>query len=250
VIADRPEDLLAGLVPAGVAVAESFGDGPLGQSAQIGPHVDLYPEEASAVATAAENRRREFVAVRRCARSALAAFGVPPAAVPPDVDAAEPWARRAPVWPPGITGSMTHCNGYRAAVVAPRELLLSVGVDAEPHEALQAGVLERVSLDEERAMVARLGAARPDVAWGRLLFSAKESVFKAWYPLTRAWLGFHECQVEITLDGELHAVLRVPGPEVAGVRLSGFAGRWRALPTHLATAISVPAVSEGQAAAR
>jgi enterobactin synthetase component D / holo-[acyl-carrier protein] synthase len=228
-------------MPAGVAVAESFG---------AGAPTELYPEEALAVARAAENRRREFAAVRHCARSALAALGVPPVAVPAELDAPEPWARRAPVWPPGITGSMTHCDGYRAAVAARQELLLAVGIDAEPHDALHAGVLDRVSLAEERVMLAALAARRPDVAWDRLLFSAKESVYKAWYPLTRAWLGFEECRVEITADGELRAVLLVPGPEVAGVRLGEFAGRWRALPRHLATMITVPAVSGGPVAAR
>jgi 4'-phosphopantetheinyl transferase EntD len=232
-VADRSGGLLAGLLPAGVAVVESFGDM---------PEADLLPEEAAAVAGAGERRRREFAAVRGCARAALAALDVPPVAVPPDVGAAPAWARRAPLWPNGVTGSMTHCDGYRAAVVARREVLAAVGVDAEPHGRLPGGVRNRVTLGEERAMLAGLAAERDDIAWDRVLFSAKESVFKAWFPLAQRWLGFEECRVELGVDGSVRAALLVPGPVVDGVRIGVFDGRWRALGTHVATAIAVPAV--------
>jgi 4'-phosphopantetheinyl transferase EntD len=230
--ADGSRQLLAGLLPEGAAVAESFGDG---------PEADLHPEEAAAVAGAAERRRREFAAVRACARVALAALGVPPVSVPPDVGAEQAWARRAPVWPEGVTGSMTHCDGYRAAAVSRLDVLASVGVDAEPHDRLPAGVRERVTLGEERTMLAALAAERDDVAWDRVLFSAKESVFKAWFPLAQRWLGFEECRVELDVDGGVRASLLVPGPVVGGVRIGVLQGRWRALPTHVGTVIAVPA---------
>ena len=231
--ADGSGGLLAGLLPPGAVVAESFGDEPDGH---------LFPEEAAAVAGAAEKRRREFAAVRACARTALAGLGLPPVAVPPDAGAASAWARRAPLWPAGVTGSMTHCDGYRAAVVARREVLASVGVDAEPHGPLPDGVRDRVTLREERAMLEALAAERGEVAWDRLLFSAKESVFKAWFPLMERWLGFEECRVELDVDGGVRGVLLVPGPEVAGVRIEVLHGRWTARPTHVATAVTVPAV--------
>ncbi|HEY3692789.1 MAG TPA: hypothetical protein VGL46_21300 [Pseudonocardiaceae bacterium] len=47
-----------------------------------------------------------------------------------------PGERRKPVWPPGVVGSLTHCTGYRAAAVAHRRGVLTVGIDAEPHEPL------------------------------------------------------------------------------------------------------------------
>jgi 4'-phosphopantetheinyl transferase EntD len=233
-VTDGSGQLLAGLLPAGVAVAESFGDE---------PEADLHPEEAAAVAGAAERRRREFAAVRACARTALAALGVPPVAVPPDVGAEKAWARRAPVWPEGVTGSMTHCDGYRAAAVTRRDVLAAVGVDAEPHGRLPDGVLDRVTLGAERAMLAALAAESEDVAWDRVLFSAKESVFKAWFPLAQRWLSFEECRVELDVDGTVRATLLVPGPVVDGVRLGVLRGRWRALRTHVGTAVAVPAVA-------
>jgi 4'-phosphopantetheinyl transferase EntD len=232
--ADGTRELLVGLLPAGVAVAESFGEEPEG---------NLYPEEAAAVAGAAQRRRREFAAVRACARTALVALGVSPVAVPPDLGAAQAWARRAPLWPDGVTGSMTHCDGYRAAVVARRELVAAVGVDAEPHSGLRDGVRDRITVGEERVMLAALAAERDDVAWDRVLFSAKESVFKAWFPLAQRWLGFEECRIELQVDGGIRATLLVPGPVLDSVRIGVLAGRWRALRTHVATAIVVPAVA-------
>jgi 4'-phosphopantetheinyl transferase EntD len=231
-VSDRWQPLLAGLVPVGVRVAEAFG--PAEPAA-------LFPEEAAAVATAPERRRREFAAVRGCARAALVDLGVPAAAVPPAREASEAWARRAPVWPDGIAGSMTHCRGYRAAAVARRDVVASLGVDAEPHGPLPGRVLDRVTLTQERDMLLERAAERDDVAWDRVLFSAKESVFKAWFPLTRRWLRFEECRVDLRADGTLRATLLVPGPTVGGVRVEGFDGRWRALARHVATVVAMPA---------
>jgi 4'-phosphopantetheinyl transferase EntD len=131
--------------------------------------------------------------------------------------------------------------------------LVTVGVDAEPHEALPPDVLGTISLPEERVSLARLAAARPQIHWDRLLFSAKEAVYKSWFPLTRRWLGFEEASVVFDpgpgpdLDpgpdagrpGSFYARLLVPGPVVAGVSLSGFAGRWMVRDGLLFTAIAL-----------
>ena len=54
-----------------------------------------------------------------------------------------------------------------------------LGLDAEPNEALPDGVLDMIALEDEKARLAELTAAAPAVCWDRLLFSAKESVYKA-----------------------------------------------------------------------
>ncbi|MGH3416365.1 MAG: 4'-phosphopantetheinyl transferase family protein, partial [Actinocrinis sp.] len=121
-------------------------------------------------------------------RQGLARLGRPPAPILPG-------DHGAPQWPDGVVGSMTHCAGYRAAVVANRADLITIGVDAEPHDALPPEVLDTVTLPEERAQLARLVARHPGVHWDRLLFSAKESVYKAWFPLTRRWLDFDQAGI-------------------------------------------------------
>ena len=192
-----------------------------------------------------QKRRLEFTTVRHCARAALVRLGVAPVAILPG-------HRGAPQWPAGIVGSMTHCAGYRAAVVARSEELATIGVDAEPHEALPPEVLTTVTVPEERERLERLAAREPSVHWDRLLFSAKESVYKAWFPLTGRWLDFEEASVDFGTpereSGSFYARLLVPGPVVAGVTLLGFTGHWLVRDGLLFTAIAVAA--DGSSAER
>jgi 4'-phosphopantetheinyl transferase EntD len=186
-----------------------------------------------------EKRRREFTAVRACARQAMDKLGVPPQPVLPG-------ERGAPRWPHGLLGSMTHCQGYCAAALARVDELASLGIDAEPHDRLPDGVLDATALPAEQTRLRALARSHPSVHWDRLLFSAKESVYKAWFPLTGRWLDFLEADIEIdpgaTSDasGTFHARLLVPGPLVDGRRVEVFDGRWTARRDLLATAVAVP----------
>ncbi|WP_030245793.1 MULTISPECIES: 4'-phosphopantetheinyl transferase family protein [unclassified Streptomyces] len=193
----------------------------------------LFPEEEALVTRAVAKRRREFAVVRSCARRAMEKLGVPPQPILPG-------ERGAPGWPAGLTGSMTHTDGYCAAALVRATDLASLGIDAEVHGPLPEGVLPSVSLPSERECLRRLAAQRPDVHWDRLLFSAKESVYKAWFPLTGKWLDFTEADIELTADGGFRAALLVPGPLVGGRRLDHFDGRWAAGRGLVATAIAVP----------
>jgi 4'-phosphopantetheinyl transferase EntD len=199
------------LVPAS-ASAEMFHDAP--ESA-------MFSAEAAAVAGAVDERRREFGTVRYCARQALRQLGVPAGPILPDVD-------RAPRWPAGVVGSMTHCAGYRAAVVARSGDLRGVGIDAEPDAPLPRAALDLVLRDDERARLSALAEEDPGLHWDRILFCAKEAVYKAWFPLTRRWLDFPDVSVTVSPHGTFVARLEVRGPRVAGVPLKGFAGRWTA----------------------
>ncbi|MGW2375930.1 MULTISPECIES: 4'-phosphopantetheinyl transferase family protein [Kitasatospora] len=196
------------------------------------PGARLEPAEEQAVARAVDKRRREFTTVRHCARTALARLGVPYRPLVPGL-------RGAPSWPDGVIGSLTHCEGFRAAAVARAGTLASVGIDAEPALPLPEGVLESVALPFEQQRLAGLAAEHPGTPWDRILFSAKESVYKAWFPLTELWLDFHEAELDLSPDGTFAARLLVPGPVVGGRRLDGFDGRWTMRDGLLATAIAV-----------
>ena len=210
------------LLPDGVAAVEVRGHDPNG---------GLLPEEEAVLERASEKRRREFTAGRSCARRALAELRFPPAAILPGPD-------REPSWPPGAVGSITHCRDYCAAAVAPASRFRSIGIDAEVHDELPEGVLERISVPEERAWLeARSGDG---TWWETVLFSAKESVFKAWFPLARRWLGFEDACVELAPSGSFHARLLVPGPSVDGQPLAGFEGRYLVRDGLIVTAVVVP----------
>jgi 4'-phosphopantetheinyl transferase EntD len=198
-------------------------------------HASLSPEEEAALGQPVEKRRREFVTGRACARRALGALGLPEQAVP-----AGP--KGEPQWPAGVVGSITHCAGYRACAVAHESDLVTIGIDAEADEPLPDGLLPDVALPEERRRLHALSMTDPGVSWDRLLFSIKESVYKAWFPLARQWLGFEDATVTIDrLRGTFSAHLLVPGPTVGGAVLDGFAGRWLAEDGLLLTAIAMPA---------
>ncbi|GAA1265352.1 4'-phosphopantetheinyl transferase superfamily protein [Sphaerisporangium rubeum] len=216
--------MIDAILPPAVVAAESFDD----------PPAELFPEEEAAISRAVDKRRKEFATARLCARRAMAALGVPAAPVLPG-------PRGAPQWPAGVVGSMTHCDGYRAAVLGRAEHVTSVGIDAEPDGPLPPGVLGEIALPEEQEHLRALAASRPGVHWDRMLFSAKESVYKTWFPLTGRWLGFEEAVVALDpAAGSFEARLLVPGPVVDGTKVTGFAGRWLAERGLVVTAIVLP----------
>jgi 4'-phosphopantetheinyl transferase EntD len=197
------------LVPAS-ACAEMFFDV---------PESTMFSTEAAVVADAVAERRREFGTARYCARKALLQIGVPAVPVLPDADG-------APRWPAGVVGSITHCPGYRAAAVTRSSELSSIGIDAEPHAAVPREALDLIRLDEERAQLLALEDTYPSLHWDRILFCAKEAVYKAWFPLTRRWLDFADVSTTLQPDGTFWARLCVRGSRVAGLDLDVFGGRW------------------------
>ena len=202
------------LLPEVVAWAETVEDG---------GEIELFPEEQVLVAHAVEKRRREFMTGRACARLALSRLGVPVAAIASG-------EHGEPLWPAGVVGSITHCAGYRACAVARAGAVVTLGIDAEPNKPLPQGVQEEVAYGRELEFLA--GCAPPllgghEVDLARLLFSAKEAVYKAWFPLTRRWLGFEDVEVSIDLStAAFRARLLVAAPVVDGTPLSEFLGRW------------------------
>ncbi|MER7761393.1 4'-phosphopantetheinyl transferase superfamily protein [Streptomyces sp. NPDC097619] len=227
--------LVGALLPRSAVASELWQDPP-------GPPV-LFPEEERVVAAAVPARRAEFATVRLCARRALAGLGLAPGPLLPGTAG-------APRWPDGVVGTMTHCRGYRAAAVARRTDLAALGLDAEPNEPLpQPGMLELVSLPEERGQLRSLAARRPSVCWDRLLFSTKESVYKTWYPLTGRPLDFDEARIDLDPAGTFRAELLVDGPVVDGIRVTAFEGRWRTGRGVVVSAVALPPPGSAPAAA-
>jgi enterobactin synthetase component D / holo-[acyl-carrier protein] synthase len=215
------DPVIGEILPPAVAVGEAFSDD---------EPAALFPVEEEAIARAVAKRRREFATGRACARVALARLGLPPAAIPRG-------ERGDPQWPSGVVGSITHCAGYRAGAVAWRRDVQAIGLDAEPHGPLPNGVLNTVASPAEQARLAELAAADARVHWDRLLFSAKESVYKAWFPLTGQWLGFDGAAIDFDPgSGQFTARILLDDPPI-----KGFEGRWRVEGGLLATAIAVPA---------
>lgn len=196
--------------------------------------VELFPQEREALGEAVEKRRREFITARACARRALARLGMP----------ATPIAtgeRGQPLWPAGVVGSITHCAGYRACALARARDLEGLGIDAEPHAPLPAGVLAQIARPEERPRLAELARAQPAVSWDRLLFCAKEAVYKVWFPLAGCWLGFEDAT--LTLDPArrtFNARLLKPWPDVKVRFPQDLEGRWMTHEGLVLVAVALP----------
>ncbi|MFG2339577.1 4'-phosphopantetheinyl transferase [Streptomyces yangpuensis] len=200
--------MLQTILPPKVRLAQSFSNR---------ADITLFPQEAAVVANSVRKRKDEFTTVRACAREALRSLGYPPVPLLPG-------ERGAPIWPAEVVGSMTHCPGYRAAVVARQSEVMALGIDAEPNVPLPDGVLAAIARPEELAVLKVLPAGG-GTAWDRVLFSAKESVYKAWFPLTRRFLDFQDATVTIAPDGTFTSRILAPGPIVEGRPLP-FEGRW------------------------
>lgn len=152
----------------------------------------LQESEKALVSGAIDSRKAEFGDARTCAHSAIAELTGAPSLTP-----ILRGRRGMPVWPEPVIGSMTHTDGFRAAVVSPRSLVRSIGIDAELAQPLPAGVVDSISTPQERKALKSWG-----VDFGsRLLFCAKEATYKAWYPVTGKWLGFEDAQVDLHPDG-------------------------------------------------
>ncbi|MEG3629935.1 4'-phosphopantetheinyl transferase family protein [Streptomyces poriticola] len=199
--------MIVDLVPPGVELCEAYGD--RGPEAAI----SLFPAEQALLEGVSGERRREFTTVRGCARRALERLEIPAEPLVPDVSG-------APRWPRGAVGSLTHCPGYRAALVARAGEFAGLGLDAEPAEPLPPAVAARILPDAERRRpgMPALLRGHPGVPPDRLVFCAKEASYKAFSPWLGRRHGFREFVVRPRADGWFDGEL----PEGAGA----FRGRW------------------------
>ncbi|MFI2410435.1 4'-phosphopantetheinyl transferase [Streptomyces sp. NPDC018947] len=214
------------LVPAEVAARDLFGDARTHR---------LFDSERALVAGAVAERVREFTTVRWAAAQCVRRLGHAPAPLLPG-------RLGAPRWPRGLVGSLTHCAGYRAAVVARASVVSGLGIDAEPDEPLPDRVTGRVASAGELRHLAALHSAHPDVRWDRLLFCAKEAFYKLWSPVTGRWLGFDGAEVTFAPSpGDARGRGFVVRPAGAASGFPAVRGRWLARHGVLVAAIAVAA---------
>lgn len=189
----------------------------------------LLPEERAYVIAAVERRIQEFAAGRSLSR-ALIRNRLPDFAGPiPQGAAGEP------VWPRGILGSISHTRGRVVAAVASSRDYAGIGIDVEPAAPLPDGVLPFVASAREMLQLSRSSLRVAD----RVLFSAKESIFKAQYPFAGAQLAFEDVEVVVGDDGTfVGRLVGAVGDLRAGDR---FAGRWHIAEGLVMAAVVVPA---------
>lgn len=154
------------------------------RSIREGDEGHLLPEEARSIRARQPAMRRASGAARWIAHGLLADIGFDDFAIPRTPSG-------APLWPDGITGSFAHDDEMAVAAVAPVSHIGSLGIDVEPAHPLPDDLVALVATgaDVTDAVDRRLA--------GRVLFSAKEAVYKAVYPLDRQILGYEDITVDL-----------------------------------------------------
>lgn len=192
---------------------------------------ELYQDEAELLKGASPKRLYEFTAGRLCAREALRRLGIPaqPILIGP---------KREPLWPTGVVGSLTHCDGLCAAAVCRTDKYIGLGIDIETAGPLDKDMVELVCGPGEGWLQAMPEETRH--IWARVVFSAKESVYKCLFPLTRVFLEFLDISIRLNAGaGRFHARLSGPPPQpVSGI--PSFEGCFAITRGRIFTAVAIP----------
>ena len=135
-------------------------------------------------------RQVEFFAGRLCARMILDAYGL-------ERHVVATGKQREPVWPEGFVGSITHSGGYAAAIVCMSNDMVGIGIDIETiigSDARQA-MLDLVVGDRELRFLRSRGGSLDIDCLLTLVFSAKESFFKAAFPQVKRYFDFNAVEI-------------------------------------------------------
>lgn len=145
-------------------------------------------------AGASEKRRKQFLLGRRAIREALAQIGVTSS------DALGRAADGQALWPAGLTGTVAHHSDHAAAAVVPSAARLALGIDLESSYPRRGDIASRICVAEELKWLNLL----PLEERGRTIieiFSAKEAIYKALYPLHRKFFGFDAVTLTPATEG-------------------------------------------------
>jgi enterobactin synthetase component D len=203
------------ILPSGirsVAARFAYEDVPPWEAPDLGIPLPLELEDAVA------RRRAEYLTGRWCARAAVRSLL-------PEFQGQIGSRSRAPAWPPGIVGSITHTGAFACAAVAPARDAAGLGIDSET-----LGTAETIAAIRELAGAPGEGRPHPEMADDlhyTLLFSAKESVFKCLFPVARRMFWYQDARVALCpANGTFRATLLVDlGPDLPRSRT--FDGTYR-----------------------
>lgn len=176
------------------------------------------PREEALVERAVDKRKREFRAGRNAAHALFDQLGI----AHPDLLKG---TQREPAWPQGWVGSISHTQGMCAVLLASTGDASGVGLDVEQATPLNPELRDMICRPEERVQIdalrQRLGAG---LALEKLVFSAKESIHKVYFPLNYHTLDFLDARIVLDWDArsfEATIVNPEPSPRTPINRLHG-----------------------------
>ncbi|MGB8814407.1 MAG: 4'-phosphopantetheinyl transferase superfamily protein [Paracoccaceae bacterium] len=207
------------LFPPGVAVAAT------------NPRVFSAAFPGEELINAVPARQSEFSAGRAAARAAMAELGLSPATIPSRPD-------RAPDWPKGCLGSITHSKSACLAAVTRVTTLRGIGLDLEPDTPLDPNLWPTICLVDELNWLEKNEKSQQGQL-ALLIFSAKEAAYKCQYAISEQMFGFETLHVQIAQNSQsFTATFRQSiGPFSKGTPLSG---RYVQCESHILTAVTIP----------
>lgn len=157
-------------------------------------------------------RQAEFLAGRHCARNVLKNINnnLAEYVVKNGID-------RAPKWPRNLKGSISHCNGQAIAIACSDQSITGLGVDIEEiiNQEMMSQIINQVINQDESYLIERDNAEKTLIF--TIIFSVKESFFKAAYSIVKQYFDFSaiivtkinhaQSSVEFIIDKPLHTTL-------------------------------------------
>lgn len=134
-------------------------------------------------------RLGEFARGRYCAIKALEQLGITNAIIPIGEN-------RAPIWPEGIVGSISHCDSLTGAIVAKKSECISLGLDIEEIGKVTPDLWDLVFTENEKLYLFGL-SEKEKIVNSTAIFSIKEAFYKFQFPLTNFFLDFLDVEVKL-----------------------------------------------------
>ncbi len=152
----------------------------------------LHPEEEKISASLGSSKRRsEFSLGRYCAHRALSKFELGSVPILRNAET------REPCWPKAVRGSITHSEGFAAAAVGFAKDVSGIGIDLEClSRVVDFNIRRNVCVDKEREFLESLPTEQAN-RYLRIIFSAKESIFKCFFQISQTYLYFQDAEIII-----------------------------------------------------
>lgn len=164
-------------------------------------HYNILPEEEALIKNAVPKRRNEFRAGRYCARKALQQMNVSSSPILIG-------RGREPIWPIDIVGSISHSNGYCCVALTNKRYALSLGLDVELIRVVDRNVWNLICTQKELLWSLSLPFDEQN-KYLHLIFSAKESVYKCQFQVSKQWMNFHDVEISLKNGSDsFEAVIR------------------------------------------
>ncbi len=161
-------------------------------------------EESFLSARAYEKKKLEFALGREAAHMALREIGIEGGPAVLRGTGGEP------LWPLGVAGSISHCYPWSVAVVGQHSNDLAVGIDLESVDRLREIDIRNLICSDKELQWVQAGQIRERLL---MVFSAKEAVYKALFPIYQRYIDFKEVELSWLSDqGCFRAKFLTPAP--------------------------------------